>query len=238
MANYSVLDVIMKHKMTWEGSGRDKGVPLLKKHLNHHFLGQDINAVTHDDFQAQMDRYLDGRPESQNGNRIKEEFNSLMSFAVRHKFRTTPYLALGRAIRVSQARSVLSSKELECILLETDKTFRSDLKVRIAIRALALLGLNPAEASAFALAKVDPQTWKYIHADGIGRLRQIPIPGPMRPLLRHAMEHFDKNLTGESVWINIFRLNRIVKEIGLQCELPELKSSMLTRTRLKGTRKE
>ena len=234
--SFTILEVAQKHAIEWEGICRYKGVPFLKKHASPSFLAKDINDVTHKDFQGEMDRYRLGRSAHHNGNRLQEEFNSLMKFAVKHGYRTTPYQSFGHVRRVSQAHMVLSEEERDLLLLEVDRTFREDLKIRIAVRAMALLGLSVAEAAQFDLRKIDKERWKYIQSDAGGRMRYIPIPSPMRPLLKHLEDRSEQTPDASKPWFDLRALQLLVRRIGTLCGLPELMPAILTRTAINGVR--
>ncbi len=235
--SYSVLEIIQKHLTEWEGNRRTKGVPSLRKYASPVFLAKDINEVTHQSFQDELDHYRLGRSTHHNGNRLKEEFNSLMHFAVRNGYRTKPYKTFGSVRRDSQAEKVLSAEEVEVFLLAVDRSFRDDFRVRIAVRAMLLLGLGLSEASNFDLNKIRLDRWQYVHADTEGRLRYIPIPRPMRPLLIHENEKTKALPTYLKPWFHKIDLQQLVRSIGVQCGLPGLMPATLTRTAIYGARK-
>jgi integrase len=235
--SYSILDIAQRHSTEWKGNPRTKGVPFLKKHASPAFLAKDINEVTHQAFQEELDRYCLGRPAQHNGNRLKENFNSLMKFAVMNGYRTKPYHSFGCVRGVSQTNQVLSSEEVERFLFEIDRSFREDFMVRIAARALVLLGLHLSEASSFDLNKIDFDRWRYIQADARGRLRYIPIPSPMRPLLIHMAGQTNPHPTESKPWFHTIDLQQLVRSVGSQCGLPGLSTAVLTRTAIYGVRK-
>ena len=234
--SFSILEIAQKHSIEWEGARRTKGVPFLKKHASPAFLAKDINEMTHQVFQEELDRYCLGRPVHQNGNRLKAEFNSLMHFAVCHGYRTTPYKTLGSVQRVSQADMVLSAEEVDIFILAVDRKFRDDLTVRIAVRAMVLLGLSLSEASNFDLKQIDFKRWRYVQA-GKGSLRDIPIPSHMRPLLNHLADQSNLLRAASTPWFRKADLQNLVRSFGVPCGLPGLMPAMLTRTAIRGVRK-
>ncbi len=213
---------------------RMRGAPTLKRHASPTFLGKLINDITHEEFRAELDRYREGRPEHQNGNRLREEFNQLMHWAKRKGHRTAPYSCFGSPIRKSMAEVILTQSQVEAFLLETDKTYHADFTVRIAMRALVLLGLRLAEVVKFSLDRVDPEHWEYHQNDQFGHFRIIPINGPMRVLVRHALRQREGLDTFQGVWIDQIRLQRTVRVLGEQAGIPGLMPSMLTRTAIRG----
>ena len=235
--SYSILEIVQKHLIEWEGAHRTKGLPFLKKHASPAFLAKNIDEVTHEAFQEELDRYRLGRPTHHNGNRLQEEFNSLMHFAVKNRYRTKPYKTFGSVRRDSQADLVLSGDEVEVFLLAVDRNFRDDFMLRLAVRAMVLLGLGLSEASNFDLNKVNVNQWRYVHADAEGRLRYIPIPRPMRPLLNHAIEQVKSLSTDPKPWFHTIDLQKLIRSIGVQCGLPGLMPAVLTRTAIYGVRK-
>lgn len=213
---------------------RMRGAPTLKRHASPTFLGKLINDVTHEAFRAELNRYREGRPEHQNGNRMREEFNQLMHWAKRKGYRTAPYRCFGSPIRKSMAEVMLTQPQVEAFLLETDKTYHADFTVRIAMRALVLLGLRLAEVVKFSLDRVDPEQWVYHQVDLFGHFRIIPISGPMRVLIRHALRQREGLDSFQGVWIDQIRLQRTVRVLGEQVGIPGLMPSMLTRTAIRG----
>ncbi len=233
----SVIEVSILQATDTSVTARYRGAPVLKTYAPAEFLRKPIAEVTHQDFQPILESYLVGRPLQDTGYRLVCDFNCLMLWATKHGHKSGPHNPFSVPNRGKDLPELLSTEEMNAVITASCRMFHLDISSAISIRAMALLGLGVTDTCAFTLEKVDFNRWEYIHADTRGRLRIIPIPHEMRPLLAKARQirpseegKGDNTFSAQSNQT----LRNLVKRIGVEIGLPNLLPIQLTRTCIHG----
>lgn len=229
----SVAEVMQLQSADSKESLRTRGAPMVKAYGGPALLGRPIEEITHDDFREILARYRQGRKDEDTGLRLIYQFNRLIHWAVKKEIRKRPFISFKVPPGKPLTDRLLSTTEMARVIRVIDELHAEDLPIRLALRALASLGLGLQQAMRFSLARVDFECWEYIQDDKKGRLRLIPIPKDMRALVAKARQFSTpegkSKLDGTLIAQN-WKINEAVKIIGERCNRPDLTAQILTRS--------
>lgn len=216
---------------------RHRGAPFLKKYAPPVILGKAIEDVSHEDIERVLDRFTDESPTERNGSRLVLDINCLMKWAMIHGLRIKPWEPVKRPVSVLTFPVLLSRQDTDKLIEAVDTIHVNDLKLRIAVRALALLGLGVKETTQFSIAQVDFTRKEYHQSDYRGRYRIIPIPSSMLDLLeieKQNIEIAESGKASSNTWILYTDLKANVQSLGDHCGMENLLPSTLQRTAIQG----
>ena len=233
MHSLSIVEVAMLQAKDETVCTRYRGAPVLKAYAPPTFLGMPADEATHKDFERVLANYRENRPLTETGFRLVSDYNTLMRWASENGYRPKPYKPFPLPKATSKKDELLTPESMEAIITASDELFGDDIAIGIAIRALAWLALGVGEAANFSLEKIDYTRWEYIQADGVGRLRFIPIPRKMQALIakaRHLKPNGGHHKRENFAWLSDQGIRDIVRRIGEHCGLPGLLPTQIVHT--------
>lgn len=234
--SWTLAQVIQAYEQGGPRDSHHGGARLIRKNATPSFLGTSIEAVSHEMFELELRAYLGGGDRRRDtGYRFVVDFNRLMQWAMEEGYRVSPFRAYPVPDSARSAPEPLSLDEVGRLLAVLDGEYCEDLRWRIIVRALVLLGLEIEEARDFSFSKTREIKGCYVISDRKGRLRHIPIPKDMQVLIARAQHAGDPSGAPlESLRVSANALMKSVRRLGELAGIPGLTPHRLQQTAIYG----
>lgn len=223
----TVIEVMQIHAMDSDVHHRHQGAPFLKAYAPPLVLGRLIEEFDRSDAELVLARYAEDRAPHETGHRLIQDINGLMKWAREKGYRSSQFQPIRRPRPRTLDSRMLGAVDLDRMLLHLDQVYQSDFRLRVTIRAMAILGLESSQAIQFSMKHLDHETWEYRVHDSRGRFRCIPVPSTMRPFMNH-MRRLESTSGGEA-WPRLTGadLRKAVQRLGSECGFAELTPALL-----------